>query len=178
MHTTTLIPAGTYAIDPDHTTVEFAVKHLGFATIKGRAGGVTGTVTGGDHPRVEATIPVAQLTTLQPERDQHLQTPDFFDAAAHPEIRFEADRIEHGPEGPTLAGALTIRGVTKPFVLKVTPTADLMDPWGARRIGFDVEGEIDRRDFGVSWDEVLPAGSLLVANTVPLSASGSAATED
>lgn len=178
MHTTTLIPAGTYAIDPDHTMVEFAVKHLGFATIKGRAGNVTGTVTGGDHPRVEATIPVAGLTTMQPDRDQHLQTPDFFDASSHPEIRFVADRVEHGPEGPTLAGELTMRGVTKPFVLKVTPTADLMDPWGARRIGFDAEGEVDRRDFGVSWNEVLPGGDLLVANTVRLFASVSAASEE
>lgn len=174
LQTTTVIPAGTYEIDPAHTTVEFAVKHLGFATVKGRALGVTGRLEGGERPRVEATFPVAELTTFQPDRDQHLRTPDFFDAERHPEIRFVGTDLVRGVDGLVWEGELTIRGVTKPFSLRVTETGTAVDATGMDRVGLDAEGEIDRRDFGVSWNEILPGGNLLIANTVRLYASVSA----
>lgn len=170
----TIIPAGTWEIDPDHTTVEFAVRHLGFATVKGRAGGVKGHIVGGERPRAEAVFPVAELTTLQPDRDRHLQTPDFFDAERHPEIRFVGTELVRNESGLVLEGMLSMRGVTKPFTLRVTPTGTAVDSYGQDRIGLDVEGEIDRRDYGVSWNEVLPGGNLLLGHTVRLSASVSA----
>lgn len=181
MHTDTptILPAGTWHIDPAHTTVEFAVKHLGFATVKGRAAEVTGSITGGAEPRFEAVIPVTGLTTFEAARDRHLQTPDFFDAANHPEIRFAGAGLTTGDDGRLgIDGTLTMRGVSRPVRLAVTITSSFTDLWGDERIGLDAEADIDRRDFGVSWNEVLRGGDLLVSNTVRLAASVSAVLGD
>jgi polyisoprenoid-binding protein YceI len=170
----TVIPAGTWTVDPAHTTLEFAVKHLGFATIKGRALVTEGSVTAG---LIRATIDASSLTTLEPDRDEHLRTPDFFDSDRYPRIDFESTRISTDHGSLAVEGRLTIRGVTQPVTLRGTLTGAGIDPWGGERLGLDLETVIDRRDFGVSWNEALPGGNVLVGHRVRLSASVSAVKE-
>ncbi|MBE2315743.1 YceI family protein [Solirubrobacter sp. CPCC 204708] len=171
----TIIPAGTWAVDPAHTTLEFAVKHLGFATIKGRAQVTVGSI---DSETIRATVDATSLTTLEPDRDRHLRTPDFFDSDRHPTLTFESTRITTDHGRLAVEGRLTIRGVTQPVVLSGTVTGTGTDPWGGERLGLDLETVIDRRDFGVSWNEALPGGDVLVGNAVRISASVSAVKED
>ncbi len=170
----TVIPAGTWTVDPAHTTLEFAVKHLGFATIKGRALVTDGVV---DAAGIRATVDANSLTTLEPDRDRHLRTPDFFDADRYPRLTFESTRIVPDHGRLAVEGRLTIRGVTQPVTLSGTVTGAGTDPWGGERIGLDLETVIDRRDFGVSWNETLPGGNVLVGNAVRITASVSAVKE-
>jgi polyisoprenoid-binding protein YceI len=169
----TVIPTGTWSIDPVHSTVEFTIKHLGLATVKGRAINVSGTIEGGDQPSIEGTVEVASITTHDETRDGHLQSPDFFDAARYPELRFESTsvRLENDL---VVEGELTIKGVTKPVELRGTFVGVGTDPWGNERIGIDLAGTIDRTEFGVSWNAPLPGGGFLLPDNVALVASFSA----
>ena len=171
---TGVIPSGTWAIDPSHSTIEFTVKHLGLATVRGRALDVTGTIVGGDDPSIEGSVRVAGITTFDETRDGHLQSPDFFDGARHPELLFRSRSVElHGDE-LVVEGDLTIKGVTKPVELRGTFIGTGTDPWGNERIGVDLAGTVDRTEFGVSWNAPLPGGGFLLPNDVTLAASFSA----
>jgi polyisoprenoid-binding protein YceI len=175
---TTIIPAGTWTVDPAHSTIEFAVKHLGFATIKGRALVIDGVIVGdADGPSVQAAVDAGSLTTHELDRDRHLRTPDFFDVERHPQLTFESTRISEDRGRLAIEGRLTIRGVTQTVLLAGTVTGAGTDPWGGERIGLDVETTIDRRAFGVSWNEALPGGNMLVGNDVRITASVSAVKE-
>jgi polyisoprenoid-binding protein YceI len=170
----TVIPAGTWTIDPVHSTVEFLVDHAGIATVKGRAPVISGTIRGGDAPTIEGTVDVTSVTTFDETRDAHLQTPDFFDAQRYPEIRFESSQVEtRGPE-VVVRGDLTIRGVTEPVELRGTFRGETVDAYGNERIGLDLAGTVDRTVFGVSWNAPLPAGGYLLPDTIPVNASFSA----
>jgi polyisoprenoid-binding protein YceI len=171
---TVIVPTGTWTIDPAHSTVEFAVRYLGVATVKGRATKVEGTITGGSTPTISGTVPVASLTTFDETRDGHLLSPDFFDAERHPELRFVSTAVAGTPEDLTVDGELTIKGVTKPVRLTGAFTGPATDPWGNERIGIDLAGSIDRNEFGVSWNAPLPGGGFLLRDDVALSASFSA----
>jgi polyisoprenoid-binding protein YceI len=171
---TPTLPAGAWTVDPAHSTVEFAVRYLGVATLKGRATEVTGTITGGDTPRIEGAVPVSGLTTFDETRDGHLQSPDFFDAERYPELRFTATSIASAGDDVVVEGDLTMKGVTKPVTLKGKLYGPATDPWGNERIGLELEGTVDRNDFGISWNAPLPAGGFLLPDTVRLSASFSA----
>jgi polyisoprenoid-binding protein YceI len=171
---TTTIPTGRWSIDPAHSSVEFQVKHLGIATVKGRAPVVRGTVEGGESPSVEGTVDVTSFTTFDETRDGHLQSPDFFDAQRYPELRFESTGIDTRGEELLVTGDLTIKGVTKPVKLRGSFAGSGVDPWGNERIGLDLEGTIDRSDWGVSWNAPLPGGGFLLPDTVKLTASFSA----
>jgi polyisoprenoid-binding protein YceI len=171
---TPTLPAGAWAIDPAHSTVEFAVRYLGVATIKGRAKEVTGTITGGDTARIEGAVPVSSLTTFDETRDGHVQSPDFFDAERFPELRFAATSIADVGDDVVVEGELTMRGVTKPVTLKGKFYGPTTDPWGNERIGLELEGTVDRNEFGISWNAPLPGGGFLLPDTVRLSASFSA----
>ena len=168
------LPAGTWTIDPAHSTLEFAVRHLGVATVTGRATQLDGTIVGGAEPAIEGTVPVAGLTTFDETRDGHLLSPDFFDADRHPELRFAARSVEAAGEGLVVAGDLTLRGVTRPVRLTGRLHGPATDPWGNERIGLELEGEIDRKEFGISWNAPLPGGGFLLSDTVRLGASFSA----
>jgi polyisoprenoid-binding protein YceI len=177
--TTAVLPDGTWTIDPAHTTIEFAVRHLGFATVKGRVLDFAGAIVGGERPGGELVMQAASLTTFEPDRDRHLRTPDFFDAAHHPELGFVLSDVRRAEEGIVLSGELTIRGITKPVELRGAITdVGVEDPWGGTRLGIDAELVVDRRDYGVSWNEVLPGGNLVAANEVRLFASLSAVREE
>jgi polyisoprenoid-binding protein YceI len=169
-----VIPAGTWSIDPVHSTVEFHVSHAGIATVKGRALVLSGTIRGGDEPAIEGVVDASSLTTFDETRDAHLRTPDFFDAERYPELRFVSSSVESRGKELVVAGDLTIRGVTKPVELRGTFRGATIDAYGNERVGVDLTGTIDRQEFGVSWNAPLPGGGFLLPDEIPLVASFSA----
>jgi polyisoprenoid-binding protein YceI len=173
-HPVTAIPAGTWSIDPSHSTVEFKIRHLGLATVKGRAPVLAGTIEGGTTPSMVGTVDVASLTTFDETRDQHLLSPDFFDVERHPELTFESTSISHGDDGLTAEGVLTIKNIAKPVTLRGTFAGVETDPWGNERIGVDLAAEVDRTEWGLTWNAPLPGGGRLLPDTVTLTASFSA----
>ena len=168
------IPAGTWTIDAAHSTLEFAIRHLGVATVKGRATQLAGTIVGGDEPELEGTVPVAALTTFDETRDGHLLSPDFFDAERYPELRFVSSAIALDGDELVVDGELTLKGVTKPVRLTGRLDGPATDPWGSERIGVELTGTIDRTQFGISWNAPVPGGGFLLPDTVALNASFSA----
>jgi len=164
----------TWTIDPAHTTVEFSAKHLMVTTVKGRFTEVSGMIRVDDaHPEqssTEITIQTGSIDTRQEQRDDHLRSADFLNAAVHPTITFRSTRVERvGKERYTVAGDLTIHDVTRPVVLDVTEEGRAKDPWGGERIGFSATTKIDRRDFGLTWNQTLETGGLLVGNEIKIS---------
>jgi polyisoprenoid-binding protein YceI len=170
----TVIPTGTWAIDPSHSSLEFGVKHLGIATVKGRAGGFTGTITGGPAPSVEGTVDARRITTWDEGRDGHLQSPEFFDTARHPELRFTSTSVEQADDELVVHGELTIKGITRPVTLYGELAGPSVDPWENERIGLTLQGVIDRTDFDLRWNAPLPGGGFVLADEVALAASFSA----
>lgn len=161
----------TWQIDPAHTGVEFAVKHMMFATVRGRFPEVTGVVTedDGTAPSVAVTISTASINTGVAQRDDHLRSADFFDVANHPEMRFTGVLVEGTMEtGGTLAGELTIRGVTRPVTLEIEAQGAGNDPWGNLKRGYSATGRINRSDFGLTWNQALETGGVLVSDTVTI----------
>jgi polyisoprenoid-binding protein YceI len=168
--TATVLPAGEWAIDPSWSSLEFEVKKLGLLTIKGRVPGFEGTIRGGEAPSVEGTVDATSITTFDETRDGHLQSPDFFDTARHPELRFESTSVSGDEDRLVVEGDLTIRGVTKPVVLTGTFVGERPDPWGNDRIGLELETTVDRTAFGLEWNAPLPGGGFLLPNDVVLKA--------
>jgi polyisoprenoid-binding protein YceI len=169
-----VIPTGTWSIDPSHSTVEFQIKHLGLATVKGRAPVVSGTIEGGVRASIRGAVDVASLTTFDETRDQHLQSPDFFDAARHPELSFESTDVRLGGGELVAEGLLTIKGVSRPITLRGVLVGSETDPWGNERIGVDLSATVDRTAWGLTWNAPLPGGGFLLPDTVTLAASFSA----
>ena len=170
------IPTGTYNIDPTHSNVGFAVRHMGIATVRGTFKKFEGTIDAtGAAPRLSGVVEVTSVDTGDENRDGHLQAPDFFDVQQYPQITFHSTATEASAGGAIkLAGEITIKGVTKPIELTGTLGEGGQDPWGNERIGFEVEGKIDRRDFDLTWNQTLPNGNLLISNDVKLIVSVSA----
>jgi polyisoprenoid-binding protein YceI len=164
-----------WQIDPAHSHVEFAVRHLMISSVKGAFGDVQGTVSVDESdPRsilVDATIQVASIDTRQEQRDAHLRSADFFDAVRFPTITFRSRMVGRSyPDGDfRLVGDLTIRGVTREVILDVATEGHVTDPWGAERAGFSARGKIDRTDFGLTWNQALDTGGVLVSNEVKIS---------
>lgn len=166
----------TWSIDPDHTQVEVAVKHMMITTVRGRFPDVRGTITVDEEDPgssgVEVTIDAAGIDTRNEDRDAHLRSEDFLDVEEHPEITFRSTRIEGAHDEPgepfRVVGDLTIRGETREVVLDATYEGTGEDPWGGTRVGFSASTEIDRRDFGLRWNQALETGGVLVANTVKI----------
>jgi polyisoprenoid-binding protein YceI len=170
------IPAGTYSIDPSHSSVGFEVRHMGIATVRGAfkrfQGGIDAT---GDVPTLQGTVEVASVDTGDENRDGHLKAPDFFDADQYPEISFHTTALQATEDGKLrLDGEIAIKGISKAIELTGTAGEGGTDPWGNERVGFEVSGVIDRRDFELKWNQTLPNGNLLVSNEVKLIVSVSA----
>jgi polyisoprenoid-binding protein YceI len=164
----------TWQIDPAHTTVEFAIKHLMVTTVKGYFGDVRGTIVidEADPARslVDATIGAASIDTRNAQRDAHLRAPDFLDVERYPTITFRSRRVEpRGTNAARIIGDLTIRDVTREVVLDATLEGRGRDPWGNERIGFSARTTIDRRDFGLTWNEPLETGGFLLGDQVEIS---------
>jgi polyisoprenoid-binding protein YceI len=164
----------TWAIDPAHANVEFAVKHLMIATVKGRFSDVSGTVRLDEedpgNSAVDVTINVASIDTRQPDRDAHLRSADFFDVEHFPVMTFKSTRVRRQAEGELrIDGDLTIRDVRNPVTLRVTEEGRGSDPWGGERSGFSATAKINRRDFGLTWNQVLETGGIAVGDEVKIS---------
>jgi len=165
-----VIPTGTWSVDPAHSKVEFHIKHLGLATVTGRAPVVSGTIVGGSEPSLEGTVEVASITTFDENRDAHLQSPEFFDTERYPQLTFSSDSIATDGDALRVDGELTIKGVTKPVELTGTFAGTGSDPWGNERIGLELETVVDRREFGLEWNAPLPTGGFVLGNDVTLTA--------
>ena len=176
--TTEIIPSGTWNVDRAHSSVGFTAKHMGFVPIRGRFLDYDATAIGGDRPSIEGTIRVGSANTFEADRDAHLRTPDFFDTDRYPEARFVSTSIERDGDDVTVHADLTLRGVTRPIELRGVITGTGQDPWGQDRLGLDLEGTIDRTEFGVSWNTPLPGGGVLVSNKVQLQAGLSFINEE
>jgi polyisoprenoid-binding protein YceI len=174
--TSQTIPAGVYTVDPAHSNVSFEVRHMGIATVRGAFRGFQGTVDAtGEAPILEGTVDVASIDTGESNRDGHLKAPDFFDVERHPQITFSSTGTDAAGDGRVkLSGEITIKGITKPIELTGVIAENGEDPWGNERVGFELEGSIDRRDFDLKWNQTLPNGNLLVSNEVKLLVSVSA----
>jgi polyisoprenoid-binding protein YceI len=165
--------ATTWKVDPAHTTVGFTVSHL-FTSVNGRFDRFDGSIDfDPENPQatvVQGTIETASINTNHQKRDTHLRSGDFFDAEKYPTLRFESTGGIHAMNGKRgkLAGNLTIRGVTRPVVLDVTYFGQGSDPWGNVRAGFRATLEINRKDFGLNWNEILETGGVLVGDEVEI----------
>jgi polyisoprenoid-binding protein YceI len=163
----------TFTIDPSHSSVGFAVKHMMVTTVRGRFDEFSGQVhlPDGELSQAEAefTIQAASIDTGVGPRDEHLRSADFFDAAGHPELRYTSRRIEAlGGDRYRAEGDLTIRGVSKPVTLEVEVGDRIRDPWGNERVGLSARGKINRKDWGLNWNQALEAGGMLVGEEVKL----------
>ena len=161
-----------WKLDPSHTLVEFSAKHLMISTVKGRITDVEGTiVTDEVDPQsssVEVTLKAASLDTRTDQRDQHLRSADFLDVEKYPEIKFRSTRIQGDKNSFKMTGDLTIRDVTKSITLDASFEGRARDPWGGERIGFSASGKIDRREFGLTWNQALEAGGVVVGNDIKI----------
>lgn len=162
--------AGSYQIDPTHSSIEFVARHLVAAKVRGRFTGFSGTIeiaeeTMGSSASVE--IDVATIETGVADRDTHLRSPDFFDVENHPTATFTTSTVRSAAGGNyTLVGDLTLAGVTRPVELSLVYGGEVTDPWGNTRLVFSAETELNREDFGLTWNQALETGGVLVGKTV------------
>jgi polyisoprenoid-binding protein YceI len=164
----------TWTIDPAHTEIGFAVRHLMLSTVRGRFGAVTGAVTVDEKnptsAKADVTIDVSSIDTRQEMRDNHLRSPDFFDVAKYPTMHFVSKRIEGDVARKfRVIGDLTIKGMTREVALDVTLEGRAIDPWGNDRAGFSATGRLNRSDFGLTWNQALETGGVVVGDEIKLS---------
>jgi polyisoprenoid-binding protein YceI len=161
----------TWQIDPFHTNVEFTVRHMMVSTVRGKFEKVTGTI--GFDPAdpsaaaVEAVIETASINTGVTDRDNHLRSADFFEVENFPTLTFKSKRVEpSGDNEAKIVGDLTIRGITREVALNVEFLGTMGSPFGDTRAGFVASGSINREDFGLTWNQALEAGGVLVSKDV------------
>lgn len=157
-----------WAIDPAHSEFNFKVRHMMISTVSGHFSRYTATVlTEGDDfksAKVKVKLDAASLSTNNPDRDAHLRSDDFFNAAQYPDITFKSTAFD----GEKLTGMLTIRDITKEITLDVTYNGTVVDPYGQTKAGFDIRGEISRQDYNLKWNAITEAGSVVVSDKVRL----------
>ncbi|HEX7836189.1 MAG TPA: YceI family protein [Kofleriaceae bacterium] len=163
----------TWNIDAAHSGISFAIRHMVFSKVRGRFATYTGTIQleDGDLSRssVEVSIDAASIDTGTPQRDAHLRSADFFDVEKFPELRFRSKRIEDIGDGKLrVFGDLTIRNATREVILDAETSGRAKDPWGNERIGFAAKTSIDRKDYGLAWNQLLEAGGVLVGDRVDI----------
>ncbi len=176
----------TWKLDPAHTSIEFAVKHMMFTTVRGRFKRFTGTVQvderNPDASRADVEIDAASIDTGVDDRDNHLRSGDFLDVGKHPKIVFRSTRVEgaHRKEGDrfTVTGELEILGKAMPVTLEVTFEGLGKDMEGKQRSGFSARAEIDRREWGLRWNQALEAGGVLVGHSVKIEIDAQAVRQD
>ncbi len=161
------VPTGTWHADPVHSSIGFAVKHMGVATFKGGFHEFTATLADG---KLAGSAQAASVRVQDESLNGHLLSPDFFDAERYPEIRFESSTLRREGDQVVTEGELELKGVRKPVRLTGTATGPITDPYGNERFGVSLETTVDRTDFGVSWNAELPSGGFAVENEVKLTA--------
>jgi polyisoprenoid-binding protein YceI len=166
------LPApGDWAVDVSHTEVGFSVRHLGLAKVRGRFQSFEGTVHIAEQPEdssVEVTIDAASINSRDEGRDAHLRGADFFDAEAFPTLAFRSTGVRPAGNRWLVDGELTIKGVTRPVVLDTTFEGVGGDPWGGTRSAFSASTEIDREDWGLTWNAALETGGFVVGKKVKI----------
>ena len=169
-HQGTIVPApGIYDIDAKHTSVEFIARHLMITKVRGRFDDVEGTITVGDVPEessVQVTIGAGSVRTGEEQRDAHLRSGDFFDTDTHPHWTFTSTAVEQAGDQWKVTGDLTISGVTKPVVLDVDFDGANTTPWGTTAVGFSATTEIDREQWGLTYNQVLETGGVMVGKKI------------
>lgn len=161
-------PAGTWSLDPVHSSIGFAVKHSGVMTFRGDFPEFDAKLVDG---ALEGTAQVASVRVDEPNLAGHLQTPDFFDAEQHPELRFVSRAIRREGDRISIDGDLTLRGVTNPVEITGTIAGPVTDGYGRERLGLDLETTVDRRDYGIDWGADLPSGGPMLADDVTVTAN-------
>jgi polyisoprenoid-binding protein YceI len=172
MSTVTAPTRTEWTIDAAHSNVEFSVRHLMIATVKGRFGDVEGTVVLDDQQpsdsQIDVVVRTASIDTRMPQRDEHLRSADFFDVEKYPTLTFKSRRVVRDGDAFKVVGDLTIRDKTREVVLDVTANGRQSDPWGGQRAGFEATGRIKRSDFGLSWNQALETGGVVVGDEVKI----------
>ena len=160
--------AGTYNVDRSHSNVGFKVKHLMISNVTGNFDNFSGTIEYDEKTKtitgLTGKIVVDSINTDNAKRDGHLKSADFFDAANHPDLTFKLDTIK----GDQAYGVLTIKGVSKKVSLDFELNGTVTDPWGNKRVGLELEGKINRKDYGLNWNKALEAGGVVVGEKVKL----------
>jgi polyisoprenoid-binding protein YceI len=168
----TLVPAGTWTVDPAHSTVGFSVKHLGIANVRGQFQEFEGTLEigeGDETARAYGTVQGVSINTGDAARDEHLRSADFFGVEQNPELRFDSTEITQVYDDTfEIVGELTMNGVTKPITLKAEVQGTETDPWGNERVALEVTGQLNRGDWNMTFNQALGSGNLLVGEKVKL----------
>lgn len=159
-----------WTIDPEHSVVEFSVKHLKIATVKGRFSDLTGQITV-DHENiqnssVDVEIGAASIDTRNENRDAHLRSADFFDVEVFPTLTLKSSRVEPDGDDITITGDLTMHGITRQVVLDAKLNGQAADPTGQRIISYSARTELNRKDFGLTWNTTVETGGVLVGEDV------------
>jgi polyisoprenoid-binding protein YceI len=167
------MPLEKWEIDGSHSSVHFSVRHLVVAKVRGQFVRWSGSVVAPDgdltNGSVNVVIDATSIDTCVADRDKHLKSPDFLDVAQFPELTFRSRHVDmHGEERMRVVGDLTIRGTTRGVVLDVEYTGRAKDPWGNERAAFSAKTSLDRKDFGLGWNQVLEAGLLLVGDRIDI----------
>lgn len=163
------LPTGTWQLDPVHSSIEFEVPYL-VGTFRGEFRDVEASLDADSEPALTGAARVASVDVKDENLSAHLQSPDFFDAERHPELRFASGEITREGNALTVAGEITIKGVTQPIELTGTVVDPIVDGFGRERIGLTLSGAVDRTAFGVTWNMPLPTGEQALANEVTLGA--------
>lgn len=176
-----VVPSGKWSVDTPRSNVSFTLKHMMLATVNGRFREFDGTLeTGSGAPRAAGVVKAASVDTNEPVRDEHLRnSPDFFDVERFPEISFNSARID-SPDGGRLriVGELTMRGVTREIQLHARLGDTTREAGGAERMQLELRGELNRRDFGLTWNQALEAGGALLGNKVKIALEISAVKDE
>ncbi len=168
------LTTGTWNLDPAHTDVDFVVRHAGISKVRGSFGEVSGELTLAEDftaSTVAVEIAVDSIDSGNEQRDGHLRSADFFDVEQFPTMTFRSTSVSGSAESFTLAGELTLHGVTRPVELRAELGGQAVDAFGATRVGFEAEGELSRKEFGLTWNAALEAGGVLVSDSVKLEIS-------
>jgi polyisoprenoid-binding protein YceI len=163
--------AGTWTVDPAHAEVGFVGRHFGLTKVRGRFTGVDGTVVVGDEitaSSIEVVIDMTSVSSGDQGRDDHLRSADFFDVEHHPLATFRSTGIQASGASGSIAGELTIKGITRPLTLNVDYLGHVADPWGGERAVFSASATINREQWGLTWNMLLEAGGLLVSKEIRL----------
>jgi polyisoprenoid-binding protein YceI len=169
--TDTAYQAGTWNLDPAHTTASFSARHMMITKVRGTFKQLSGTIHIAEDPTqssVTATIQTASIETREPQRDAHLKSADFLDAEQFPTIEFASTAVRPVSGIYEVDGELTVHGVTRPVTLEVEPTGVGKDPWGGTRAGFEATTRINRKDFGMTFNQTLESGGVLVSDRIDI----------
>ena len=159
-------------IDTAHSQIGFSVRHMMISTVRGKFAKFSGDIqidpANLSQARVSASIDAASIDTGDEKRDGHLRSPDFLDAATHPTLEFKSTQVSQQGQSLTVQGLLKIRGQEHPITLQGEVVGPGKDPWGNTKLGFSLSGDIDREQWGLTWNQALEAGGVLVAKKVKL----------